>query len=59
MIFGYRNAYIYPERVFIPGINQKLDSAGKIADPDIDGRLAKQAQGFAQFVRALSQKETS
>ena len=59
MIFGYRNAYIYPERVFIPGINQKLDSAGKFADPDIDERLANQAQGFARFVSALTQKETS
>jgi NAD(P)H-dependent FMN reductase len=55
MIFGYRNAYLYPERVFLPGINQKLDGSGKLADPDLDQRLAKQAQGFAKFVNALTQ----
>src|SRR5262245_26356706 len=49
MIFGYRNAYIYPERVFIPGITQKLDKSGQLSDPEIDQRLAKQAQGFAKF----------
>jgi chromate reductase, NAD(P)H dehydrogenase (quinone) len=50
MIFGYRNAHIYPDRVFIPGIGQKLDDAGRLIDPAIDDRLAKQAQGFAKFV---------
>jgi NAD(P)H-dependent FMN reductase len=54
MIFGYRNAYIYPERVFIPGINQKLDNSGKLSDPEIDQRLAKQAQGFAKFASSFS-----
>jgi chromate reductase, NAD(P)H dehydrogenase (quinone) len=54
LIFGYRNAYIYPERVFIPGINQKLDGSGKLTDPEIDQRLAKQAQGFAKFVASVA-----
>jgi NAD(P)H-dependent FMN reductase len=49
MIFGYRNAYLYPERVFIPGIGQKLDEAGRLKDADIDKRLADQAAGFVQF----------
>ena len=51
LIFGYRNAHIFPERVFIPGIMQKLDSAGRLTDQAIDDRLAKQAQGFAKFVQ--------
>jgi NAD(P)H-dependent FMN reductase len=54
MIFGYRNAHIYPERVFIPGITGKLDAAGKLIDPDIDGRLAAQARGFAAFVKMIA-----
>jgi chromate reductase len=51
MIFGYRNAHVYPERVFIPGINKRFDPAsGKLNDPEIDARLAAQAKGFAEFV---------
>jgi len=30
-IFCYRNAYIFPERVFMPGINKLLDEAGQFA----------------------------
>jgi chromate reductase, NAD(P)H dehydrogenase (quinone) len=48
-IFAYRNAYLYPDRVFIPGINQKIDADGNINDPAINDRLAKQAAGFAKF----------
>ena len=29
-IFGYRNAYIFPERVFMPGIGKLLNEAGAI-----------------------------
>jgi chromate reductase len=49
-IFGYRNAHIYPDRVFIPNIGQKWDDQGRLIDRAIDDRLAKQAQGFARFV---------
>ena len=53
MIFGYRNAYLYPERVFIPGVTGKFDAAGQLTDPDINTRLASQAKGFTAFVEAL------
>lgn len=52
-IFGYRNAHIYPERVFIPGVGDQLDAEGRLKDPELVGRLRKQAQGFTQFVAAL------
>src|ERR1035437_27000 len=29
-IFGYRNAYIFPERVFLPQINNLLDANGRL-----------------------------
>src|SRR5438093_6755032 len=29
-IFGYRNANIFPERVFIPAIKEKFDAEGKL-----------------------------
>src|SRR5205823_4968760 len=35
-IFGYRNAHIYPDRVFIPGVVQKFDANGKFLDHAID-----------------------
>lgn len=52
-IFGYRNALIYPERVFMPGVRKLLDVAGQFTDPDIPSRLEKQAAGFVEFVEKL------
>ncbi len=49
-IFGYRNAYLYPNRVFIIGVNKFLDDAGKLTDEKLKARLSAQATGFAQFV---------
>jgi chromate reductase len=53
-IFGYRNAHIYPQRVFIPMVREKFDASGKLIDPELDARLAKQVQGFANFVKRLT-----
>jgi chromate reductase, NAD(P)H dehydrogenase (quinone) len=52
-IFGYRNAHIYRDRVFIPGIKQKFDEQGRLTDPSIDQRLAQQTKGFSQFIDRL------
>jgi len=52
-IFGYRNAHIFPERVFIPGIGKLLDASGNFANADIEKRLENQAAGFASFVGKL------
>jgi chromate reductase len=53
MIFGYRNAHIFPDRVFIPGVSQKFLKDGTIADPAIDQRLQKQAAEFARYCGLL------
>jgi NAD(P)H-dependent FMN reductase len=53
LIFGYRNAYIFPQRVFIPGIVQKFDAEGKLIDAECDQRLAKQVEMFATFTQTL------
>jgi chromate reductase, NAD(P)H dehydrogenase (quinone) len=50
-IFGYRNAYIYPERVFLPQINNLLDANGRLNNPELVGRLKAQAEGFVGFVK--------
>lgn len=56
-IFGYRNALIYPERVFMPGIGKLLDATGHFTNPDMAARLEKQAQGFVDFVEKLRVKK--
>jgi len=56
MVFGYRNAHTYPERVFISEVNRKLAMDGALTDPAIDDRLAKQARGFAQFCGLFRRK---
>ncbi len=53
-IFGYRNAYLFPERVFLPNVNDLLDERGQLKDPEIADRLKKQAVGFADFVQRLN-----
>lgn len=53
-IFAYRNAYLFPSRVFIPGIGSKFTPEGQFNDAEIDARLASQAQGFAVFVKTVS-----
>ncbi|HEX3358251.1 MAG TPA: NAD(P)H-dependent oxidoreductase [Tepidisphaeraceae bacterium] len=52
-IFGYRNAHIYPERVFIPGIVGQLDAAGKLKDSALDERLENQCKNFALFADVI------
>lgn len=53
-VFGYRNAFIYPERVFVMNVFKALNSEGKIQDEHIKQLLTKQAIGFQKFTQALS-----
>lgn len=52
-IFGYRNAHIYPARVFLPQIYNLLDESGQLHDAELIGRLRSQAEGFAGFVEKI------
>ena len=49
LVFGYRNAYVYPDRVFVPAAREKLSADGRMIDPAIDERVARQARGFGEF----------
>lgn len=53
LIFGYRNAHLFPPRVFIPGIGAALTPEGRLADPELNSRLQAQAAGFLNFVARL------
>ena len=52
-IFCYRNAYLFPERVFLPKINGLLNAEGRLTDPEIIERLNAQAKGFIEFVERM------
>lgn len=52
-ILAYRNAHIYPARVFIPGVGQALEGNGQLKDTSLLERLRKQATGFADYVSKL------
>jgi NAD(P)H-dependent FMN reductase len=54
MIFGYRNAYLYPDRVFLPVIESLLDASGRLRDPELVSRLKRQATGFVAFVERIA-----
>jgi chromate reductase, NAD(P)H dehydrogenase (quinone) len=57
MVFGYRNAHLYPERVFISGVSNKFTPDGAVNDAAIDERLSRQARGFAQFCGLFSRNK--
>ncbi len=52
-IFGYWNAFLYPNRVFLPGIGQLLDAEGQLTNPELVERLRQQAAGFATFANVV------
>ena len=51
-VFGYRNAFIYPDRVFLSNIWSILKE-GKITDETCWELLIKQTKGFGRYVKAL------
>ena len=52
-VFGYRNAYNYPARVFIAGAGKVIGADGTLADEELEARLREQASGFLTFTRQL------
>ncbi|QDK37801.1 NADPH-dependent FMN reductase [Bdellovibrio sp. NC01] len=53
-IFGYRNAFIFPERVFIMTSHKAIGADGQITDENIKTLLVQQAKNFRRFTEALS-----
>lgn len=48
-VAGYRNAHIFPRRIFI-GDSFKQFIDGKLADDELTTRLQEQAEGFLKFI---------
>ena len=53
-VVGYRNAHVFPERVFIPRIGKNFDDEEGISDPFQQDLLQAQIKNFIEFVRDLS-----
>lgn len=53
-IFAYRNAYIFPERVFMPLIGNHITDEGRLGNEEFLSRLRTQAEGFVKFIAAFS-----
>ena len=56
-IFGYRNAYLYPERVFLPQIYDLLDDARPARGCRIAGTFEKSGQRLHRFCRTTERRK--
>lgn len=57
-VFGYRNSFMFPERIFLINVFQhykktEANPEGRLKDPLILSLMEKQAAGFRTFVDAL------
>lgn len=52
-VFGYRNSFIYPERVFMQNVWTTLTAEGEVSDKTTDGLLDQQVEGFSKFIKGL------
>ena len=52
-VFGYRNAYNFPRRVFVPAVHEVADLTNGITDHKIKNRLSEQAEQFLAYCRSL------
>ena len=54
-VAGYRNAHIYPRRIFIgDSFRQFVD--GKLADDELTKRLKEQSEGFLAFIQQIKSR---
>lgn len=55
-VMGYRNAFVFPQRVFLQNIWTQLKD-GALTDPVVKSLLVKQAEDFQKFVKGLELAE--
>lgn len=55
-VAGYRNAFMYPNRVFIGDSFKQFTPEGALVDAKLAERLRAQATGFSSFIAALKPK---
>lgn len=52
-VFGYRNAFMFPERIFLQNVWEVMDQEGNIKNEVTAGLIDKQLEGFGKFIKAL------
>lgn len=52
-VFGYRNAFIFPDRIFLINVWKHLTAQGELTDKVAMDLLKSQVQGFQSFCRGL------
>lgn len=55
-VIGYRNAHVFPERVFIPRVDSNFDEEEGIKDEFQQELLKKQIKNFVPFVRDFKEE---
>lgn len=58
-VVGYRNAHVFPERVFIPRINKNFDDENGIKDSFQQELMESQIKNFIPFVRDFKEQVVS
>lgn len=53
-VFGYRNAHIFPKRVFLPQVGREMDESGTLG-PELCARLRSQAEAFIPYAKTFAQ----
>lgn len=56
-IASYRNAHIFPERLFIPRVNKEFDEEEGLADDFKSELLDSQVEGFIRFTEQIRKLE--
>lgn len=58
-VAGYRNAHIFPRRIFIGSAYQQFGPEGdELVDTELRERIRTQAQGFTEYINALAPLRT-
>ena len=53
-VFGYRNAFMFPERLFLPNIYGELDENADPTTPLLKDLAESQVRNFVAFCHAVS-----
>lgn len=52
-VFGYRNAFVFPDRIFLQNVWKNINAQGELTDKIAVELLVSQSKGFQSFCRAL------
>lgn len=54
-VLKYRNAFVFPERVFIPAISKSIDETGKPNNETTDKLVRASVENFVKFALSVKQ----